>query len=110
MRYSFLLERSLFVGKPLLFTGGSGVGKSVVVADTINKLVDEGQWASLPLSFSAQTSALRTQQTIESKLEKKKKTMLGAPPGKRFAVRRAALDRPAPPHGVPRRRALARRA
>lgn len=86
MRYSFLLEHSLQVNKPILFTGSSGVGKSVIIADTINKMVEEGGWASLPLSFSAQTSALRTQQTIESKLEKKKKNLLGAPPGKRIAM------------------------
>ena len=35
VRCSFLLERSLNVSKPMLFTGHSGVGKSVVVADTV---------------------------------------------------------------------------
>ena len=38
------------------------------------------------ISFSAQTSARRTQETIESKLEKKKKTLLGPPPGKRLVM------------------------
>ena len=38
VRCSFLLERSLNVGKPMLFTGHSGVGKSVVVADTVRTL------------------------------------------------------------------------
>ena len=66
-RYSWLLERHLEVGKPVLFTGHSGVGKSVIIADLITKLVDGGGWASLPVSFSAQTSALRTQESIESK-------------------------------------------
>ena len=61
VRYAFLLTNALSVGKPLLFTGNSGVGKSVIVADTIRTLVDQGSWASLPISFSAQTSALRTQ-------------------------------------------------
>ena len=86
VRCSFLLERSLNVAKPMLFTGHSGVGKSVVVADTVRKMVDHGGWASLPVSFSAQTSALRTQEGIESKLDKKKKTLLGPPPGKRMAL------------------------
>ena len=35
VRCSYLLERSLNVSKPMLFTGHSGVGKSVVVADTV---------------------------------------------------------------------------
>ena len=86
VRYAFLLTNALSVGKPLLFTGNSGVGKSVIVADTIRTLVDQGSWASLPISFSAQTSALRTQETIESKLEKKKKTLLGPPPGKKMVM------------------------
>ena len=86
VRYAFLLERSLEVSKPILFTGTSGVGKSVIIADTIIRLVETGEWSALPLAFSAQTSALRTQQTIESKLEKKKKTLLGPPPGKRMAM------------------------
>jgi hypothetical protein len=34
------------------------------------------------INFSAQTSSLDTQQTIEGKLEKKRKTLLGAPTGK----------------------------
>jgi len=86
VRYSYLLERSLEVAKPMLFTGHSGVGKSVVIADLINRLVDGGSWASLPISFSAQTSARRTQESIESKLDKRKKTLLGPPPGKRMVM------------------------
>jgi dynein heavy chain len=38
------------------------------------------------LNFSAQTSSLDTQQTIEAKLEKKRKTLLGAPTGKQVVV------------------------
>jgi len=86
LRYAYLLERSLEVAKPMLFTGHSGVGKSVVIADLINRMVDGGGWASLPISFSAQTSARRTQESIESKLDKRKKTLLGPPPGKRMIM------------------------
>ena len=86
VRYAFIFERSVDVMKPVLFTGHSGVGKSVVIADTMNKLVETGEWARIDLSFSAQTNAKRTQETIESKLEKKKKTLLGPPPGKRLVM------------------------
>ena len=34
VRYAFIFERSVDVMKPVLFTGHSGVGKSVVIADT----------------------------------------------------------------------------
>ena len=86
MRYSYLLEKSLSVSKPMLFTGHSGVGKSAVISNLISRLVDGGAWASLPISFSAQTSARRTQESIESKLDKRKKTLLGPPPGKRMVM------------------------
>ena len=37
----------------------------------MNKLVDTGEWVQVNISFSAQTNAKRTQETIESKLDKK---------------------------------------
>lgn len=40
----------------------------------------------ITLNFSAQTSSARTQEMIETKLERKKKTVLGAPVGKRVIV------------------------
>ena len=86
VRYAFIFEQSMEVERPVLFTGHSGVGKSVVIADTVTKMVEKGGWARMDLSFSAQTNAKRTQETIESKLEKKKKTLLGPPPGKRLVM------------------------
>ena len=46
---------------------------------------DEGGLAVVPtfMNFSAQTLSLSTQQAIESKLEKKRKNLLGAPAGKK---------------------------
>lgn len=38
------------------------------------------------INFSAQTSSIRTQEIIELKLEKKKKTLLGAPMGKKVVI------------------------
>ena len=38
------------------------------------------------INFSAQTSSMRTQQAIEDKLEKKKRTLFGAQPGKKIAI------------------------
>ena len=86
VRYAFIFEHSVDVMKPVLFTGHSGVGKSVVVAKAMQDMVEIGAWGRVDLSFSAQTSAKRTQETIESKLEKKKKTLLGPPPGKRLVM------------------------
>lgn len=40
----------------------------------------------ITLNFSAQTSSFRTQEILEVKLEKRKKTLLGAPIGKRVVL------------------------
>ena len=85
-RYSWLLERCLNQGHSCLFTGTTGVGKSVVAKDTLDRLEAGGEWVPVTMNFSAQTSSLRTQVTIESKLERKRKTVLGAPPGKKLVL------------------------
>ncbi|KAI8729435.1 dynein heavy chain 6, axonemal, partial [Biomphalaria glabrata] len=59
-RYGYFLEQLLSVQKPVLFTGGTGVGK--------NELRTK--------NFSAQTSSGRTQEIIEGKLEKRKKNVI----------------------------------
>lgn len=38
------------------------------------------------MNFSAQTTSFRTQEIIELKLEKKKRTLLGAPMGKKVII------------------------
>ncbi len=45
-----------------------------------------GLYAPVFVNFSAQTNSFRTQEIIESKLEKKRKTVLGAPVGKKVAL------------------------
>jgi hypothetical protein len=55
-------------------TGVTGVGKSVMLADALNKAAERGTVLPHTLNFSAQTSSLETQMLMESKLEKKRKT------------------------------------
>lgn len=43
-------------------------------------------WITGMINFSAQTSSYRTQEILESKLEKKKRTRFGAPGNKRLAI------------------------
>lgn len=52
----------------------------------MTKLYDTGDFVPVTLNFSAQTSSARTQEILESKLEKRKKTLLGAPLGKKVVV------------------------
>ncbi|CAB0031813.1 unnamed protein product [Trichogramma brassicae] len=64
----------------------TGVGKSVIAKLVLNTMESSGKWTPIVLNFSAQTSSGQTQEILELKLEKKKKTVLGAKVGKRVCV------------------------
>ncbi|KAK3247052.1 hypothetical protein CYMTET_43439 [Cymbomonas tetramitiformis] len=86
VRYAFLLEILLEVQKSALFTGDTGVGKSVIVASSLSNLTEPAGLVPVTINFSAQTNAIDTQLLIESKLEKKRKTRFGAPYGKKIVI------------------------
>lgn len=52
----------------------------------MQNLTETGNWITGMINFSAQTSSYRTQEILESKLEKKKRTRYGAPGNKRLAI------------------------
>ncbi|KAK9823491.1 hypothetical protein WJX72_003121 [[Myrmecia] bisecta] len=83
-RFSFLLEVCLDVQRSVLLSGMTGVGKSVITIDALEGLRARKGVLPYTINFSAQTQALDTQLFIESKLEKKRRTKLGAPAGKRI--------------------------
>uniref|UniRef100_A0A1I8P355 AAA+ ATPase domain-containing protein n=1 Tax=Stomoxys calcitrans TaxID=35570 RepID=A0A1I8P355_STOCA len=70
---------------PVMFTGETGVGKTVLAVSTLKKL-SLGNIVPVQINFSAQTSSIRTQEMIEGPLEKRKRTQLGAPIGKSVIV------------------------
>lgn len=84
VRFSYLLEVCLDVQRSVLFTGVTGVGKSVITVAALEELRDRKSVVPFTINFSAQTQALDTQMLIESKLEKKRKTRYGAPVNKRI--------------------------
>ncbi|XP_058809206.1 dynein axonemal heavy chain 6 [Phymastichus coffea] len=86
VRFGYVMQKLIQVNKPVLLTGGTGVGKSVIAKMVLNTLESLNTWLPIVLNFSAQTSSGRTQEILELKLEKKKKTILGAPVGKRVCV------------------------
>ncbi|KAJ3101998.1 Dynein heavy chain 6, axonemal [Phlyctochytrium planicorne] len=86
VKYSYILEALLLSGFPTLFTGMTGVGKSIIVQDLLNRISKEKGLVPVGLNFSAQTSSIQTQQIIELKLEKKRKNILGAPSGSKKIV------------------------
>ena len=85
VRFGYIMEKLLTVNQSVLFTGLTGVGKSVVARAQLDQLVAKN-FNPIFIGFSAQTSSLRTQEMIEGKLEKKRKNLLGAPIGKKVVV------------------------
>eukprot|EP00644_Phytophthora_capsici_P004659 jgi/Phyca11/7444/fgenesh1_pm.PHYCAscaffold_19_\ len=103
VRFTFLLRTLTAAKRPAYVTGVTGTGKTVIVQDLLQELTSgpivsseggEGEAPSAPASnfmtilinFSAQTSSLVTQLTIENKLEKKRKNLLGPVAGKRMII------------------------
>lgn len=68
-----------------LFPGPTGTGKSLNAYDLlINRMGEEYQY--IAVSFSAQTSANQTQDTIDSKIDKRRRGIYGPPVGKRCVI------------------------
>lgn len=63
-----------------------GVGKSIIAKMVLKSLQSTEHWVPITFIFSAQTTSDRTQEILELKLEKRKRTILGAPIGKRICV------------------------
>ncbi|CAH0703555.1 unnamed protein product [Spodoptera exigua] len=86
VRYGYLFEKLVSCGKPVMFTGNTGVGKTVIALETLNKMSLGGYYIPFILNFSAQTSSGRTQAVIESRLDKRPRKAMGAPLGKKIII------------------------
>ena len=80
VKYSYIVELMLDIEKPMILTGESGVGKSVLVKTMLQLLKEKKGVSTIFLNFSAQTKAKDVQLAIESKLINKGKTLFGARP------------------------------
>ncbi|KAI9002652.1 dynein heavy chain and region D6 of dynein motor-domain-containing protein [Gaertneriomyces semiglobifer] len=86
IKYGYFVEMLLSNGYPTLLTGNSGVGKSIVVQQLLNRKGKQYGWVPVTLNFSAQTNSAQTQQYLELKLEKRRKNIFGAPQGTKKIV------------------------
>ena len=85
-RYRHLCTTLMRDSKHVLLMGETGVGKSVVVQALLNGMAQSGDSVTCTISYSAQTTPLNVQEVFESKLEKKRKNLLGPPSGKGMLV------------------------
>eukprot|EP00116_Pleurobrachia_bachei_P000174 sb/3460436/ len=85
-RFGYLMDKLLALNRPILFTGSTGVGKSVIAKQRLYELSEQQNYVPAFMNFSAQTNSFRTQEIIENKLEKKRKNILGAPKDKRVVI------------------------
>eukprot|EP00434_Breviolum_minutum_P018350 symbB.v1.2.016191.t1/scaffold1223.1/size130870/4 len=86
VRFSYIMDRMMTTQNSVFLTGNSGVGKSVNVAALLEKMKEVASVVPVYMTFSAQTKAYETQINIESKLERKRKTLLGAPVNKTVVI------------------------
>ena len=91
VRFAYLLDMQAAMLNGVFFTGVTGTGKTVIVQDFLNvhgaATYEAGpQVVAVNLNFSAQTQATDTQGSIEAKLLKKRKNLMGAPANKMVVV------------------------
>ncbi|XP_026758308.2 dynein axonemal heavy chain 6 [Galleria mellonella] len=86
VRYGYLFEKLLGAGKPVMFTGSTGVGKTCIAAEILKRMSATGYYIPIILNFSAQTSSTRTQEVIELRLDKRPRKTIGAPLGKKVII------------------------
>jgi dynein heavy chain len=99
IKYTYFLDTLIGGDRNVLMMGETGVGKSVIIIDYLKSAsVDKKigtSYVPVNVMLSAQTSSSNLQDVFETKLEKKRKNLLGAPVGKKVIVFVDDLNMPA---------------
>lgn len=94
IRNEWVIERLLVKGYHVLCTGDTGTGKSVTMKNKLNSGMPS-TFSSFSINFSAQTTANQTQDMIDSRLDKRRKGVIGPPLGMVAVVFLDDLNMPA---------------
>jgi dynein heavy chain len=95
VRYSYLLKLNIDSEHATLFCGPTGTGKSLYVSNLLDSL-DKGLYQNvIKMGFSAQTTAIQTQDIIDSKLDRRSKGVYGPKKGFKFVLFVDDLNMPA---------------
>ncbi|KAJ1460012.1 dynein heavy chain and region D6 of dynein motor-domain-containing protein [Pelagophyceae sp. CCMP2097] len=100
VRSTYLLAKLLEQRSHVLFVGETGTGKTVNIsqylqgASSVQGAHISDSYLPLSLTFSAQSSANMTQDTLDGKLEKRRRGVFGPPAGKAMVVHVDDLNMP----------------
>uniref|UniRef100_K3WBQ7 AAA+ ATPase domain-containing protein n=1 Tax=Globisporangium ultimum (strain ATCC 200006 / CBS 805.95 / DAOM BR144) TaxID=431595 RepID=K3WBQ7_GLOUD len=94
-RFRYLLEKLLLADHHVLYSGETGVGKSVIIQSFLDEMAKTDSCISATMSYSAQTKPRNLYEQFELRLEKKRKNLLGPPTGKRMLFFVDDLNMPA---------------
>ncbi|KAM6908918.1 dynein axonemal heavy chain 2 [Xenentodon cancila] len=82
VRYKLLVKALVLSHYPVLLTGPEGTGKTSVAQSVLQDL--DSNWTGLPINMSSQTSAGNIQAIVESRTEKRTKSVFAPVGGKRL--------------------------
>ena len=95
IRNEYLIAQLLHGGANVLCVGDTGTGKSVGIKNHPLMGALEENFCNIQLNFSAQTQSNQVQDIIDSKLDKRRKGVLGPPLGKQCIIFVDDLNMPA---------------